>query len=127
MRQGLSRAFVHAVLIAYTLLAVAPILLVAMNSFKARNAIFGSPLALPDATTFSLIGYLKVLRNAHVGTWFANSLIVTLTSMALTLLFGAMAAWALTEYRFRWTNALALYLSIGIMVPIRLGSSPSSR
>jgi len=33
-----------------------------------------------------------------------------------------MAAWALTEYRLRWTNALALYLSIGIMVPIRLGS-----
>jgi raffinose/stachyose/melibiose transport system permease protein len=122
MRQGLSRAFVHAVLIGYCLLAVAPILLVAMNSFKSRNAIFGSPLALPDATSFSLVGYVKVLRNAHVGTWFANSLIVTLTAMALTLLFGAMAAWALTEYRFRWTNALALYLSIGIMVPIRLGS-----
>ena len=42
--------------------------------------------------------------------------------MAFTLLFGAMAAWALTEYRFRWTNALALYMSIGIMVPIRIGS-----
>src|ERR1700689_2589551 len=97
MRQGLSRAFVHAVLIGYCLLAVAPILLVAMNSFKTRNAIFGSPLAPPDATSFSLVGYLKVLRNAHVGTWFANSLIVTLTAMALTLLFGAMAAWALTE------------------------------
>ena len=38
------------------------------------------------------------------------------------LLFGAMAAWALTEYRFRGSTALALFLSIGIMVPIRLGS-----
>jgi raffinose/stachyose/melibiose transport system permease protein len=42
--------------------------------------------------------------------------------MALVLLFGAMAAWALTEYRFRGSTALALFLSIGIMVPIRLGS-----
>ena len=120
MRIG--RLGVHAVLIAYCLLAVAPIALVVMNSFKARNAIFGAPLAPPDATSFSLIGYTKVLRNAHVGTWFANSLIVTLGAMALTLLFGAMAAWALTEYRLRWTTALALYMSIGIMVPIRLGS-----
>ncbi|MDE3174699.1 MAG: carbohydrate ABC transporter permease [Pseudomonadota bacterium] len=118
----LSRLGVHAILIAYSLLAVAPILLVVMNSFKARNAIFAAPLALPDAESFSLIGYAKVLRNAHVGTWFANSLIVTLGAMSLTLLFGAMAAWALTEYRVRWSTALALYLSIGIMVPIRLGS-----
>jgi raffinose/stachyose/melibiose transport system permease protein len=122
MRQGLSRAAVHAALIVYSLLAFAPILLVVMNSFKTRNAIFGAPLAPPDATTFSLVGYAKVLRNAHVGTWFANSLIVTLGAMAFTLLFGAMAAWALTEYRFRWTNALTLYMSIGIMVPIRIGS-----
>ena len=33
-----------------------------------------------------------------------------------------MAAWALTEYKFRGSTALALFLSIGIMVPIRLGS-----
>jgi len=122
MRRRISVFGVHTVLIAYTLLAILPILLVVMNSFKARNAIFGAPLAPPDSQTFSLIGYAKVLRSAHVGSWFANSLIVTLSAMALTLLFGGMAAWALTEYRLRWTNALALYLSIGIMVPIRLGS-----
>ncbi|GLR83393.1 carbohydrate ABC transporter permease [Bradyrhizobium iriomotense] len=113
---------VHLVLIAYSLLAVGPILLVVMNSFKTRSAIFGSPLAPPDATTFSLVGYEKVFRSSHILTYYSNSLIVTLVSMALVLLFGAMAAWALTEYRFRGSTALALFLSIGIMVPIRLGS-----
>ncbi|MGY3239624.1 raffinose/stachyose/melibiose transport system permease protein [Bradyrhizobium sp. USDA 4448] len=113
---------VHVVLIAYSLLAVGPILLVVMNSFKVRNAIFGSPLAPPEAATFSLIGYEKVFRSSHILTYYSNSLMVTLVSMALVLLFGAMAAWALTEYRFRGSTALALFLSIGIMVPIRLGS-----
>ncbi|TYL97774.1 carbohydrate ABC transporter permease [Bradyrhizobium rifense] len=113
---------VHLVLIAYSLLAVGPILLVVMNSFKVRSAIFGSPLAPPDASTFSLVGYEKVFRSSHILTYYSNSLIVTLVSMALVLLFGAMAAWALTEYRFRGSTALALFLSIGIMVPIRLGS-----
>ena len=73
-------------------------------------------------TTFSLIGYNKVFTASHIGTYFMNSLIVTLVSMFFVLLFGAMAAWALTEYRFRGSIALALFLSIGIMVPIRLGS-----
>jgi len=122
MRPLVSKVGVHAVLGAYTLLAVFPILLVVMNSFKTRNAIFGSPLSPPNAETFSLIGYHKVLGNAHVGTYFANSMIVTLGSMFFVLLFGAMAAWALTEYKFKGSNWLALYLSIGIMVPIRLGS-----
>jgi raffinose/stachyose/melibiose transport system permease protein len=79
-------------------------------------------LAFPNAETFSLIGYDKVLSKSHAGTYFLNSMIVTLGSMALILLFGAMAAWALTEYRFRGSTPLALFLSIGVMVPIRLGS-----
>jgi raffinose/stachyose/melibiose transport system permease protein len=122
VEQRAGRFAVHLVLITYCALAVGPIVLVVMNSFKVRNAIFGAPLAPPDATTFSLIGYEKVFRASNILTYYSNSLIVTLVSMALVLLFGAMAAWALTEYRFRGSMALALYLSIGIMVPIRLGS-----
>ncbi len=122
-----ARSFaVHAVLIAYSALALGPILLVVMNSFKSRNAIFGSPLSPPNGSTFSLIGYEKVFRASHIVVYFENSLIVTLVSMGLVLLFGAMAAWALSEYRFRGSTALALFLSIGIMVPIRLARWRSS-
>jgi raffinose/stachyose/melibiose transport system permease protein len=121
-RSRITRLGVHAVLLAYVLLAILPILLVVMNSFKSHDAIFGAPLALPNAETFSLIGYQKVLAKSHAGVYLLNSLIVTLGSMFLVLLFGAMAAWALTEYKFRGSTLLALFLSIGIMVPIRLGS-----
>jgi raffinose/stachyose/melibiose transport system permease protein len=122
LKQRAETAGVHLILIAYCLLALGPILLVVMNSFKSRKAIFGAPLAPPNAETFSLVGYNKVFAASHIWTYFANSLIVTVISMILVLLFGAMAAWALTEYRFRGSTALALFLSIGIMVPIRLGS-----
>ena len=43
-------------------------------------------------------------------------------SLFLVLLFGAMAAWALSEYKFRGNTFLALYLALGIMIPIRLGT-----
>ena len=116
------RIAVHAALVLYTILAIGPILLVVMNSFKARKAIFGSPLSLPDGTSFSLIGYDSVLAKADFGLYFVNSLVVTVASLFFVLLFGAMAGWALTEYRFRGNLVLGLYLAIGIMVPIRLGS-----
>ena len=122
MRKPVSAIAVHAILGLYTALALFPILLVIMNSFKARKAIFGSPLSLPTPSTFSLIGYDKVFGDSSIVSYYANSIAVTTGTIFFTLLFGAMAAWALTEYKFRWNTLLALYLSIGIMVPIRLGS-----
>src|SRR3990172_9273980 len=121
-KQRASRLAVHGALILYTLLAVGPILLIVMNSFKTRKAIFGSPLSLPDGTTFSLIGYDAVLKKGDFGLYLVNSLTVTILALALVLALGAMAAWALTEYRFKGNTPLGLYIAIGIMVPIRPGS-----
>jgi raffinose/stachyose/melibiose transport system permease protein len=122
MRKPASAIAVHGILILYTALALFPIILVIMNSFKARKAIFGAPLALPTPSTFSLIGYDKVFGDSSIVSYYINSITVTGGTIFFTLLFGAMAAWALTEYKFRWNTALALFLAVGIMVPIRLGS-----
>jgi raffinose/stachyose/melibiose transport system permease protein len=42
--------------------------------------------------------------------------------MTLILLLGAMAGFALAEYRFRGNAWIGLYLALGIMIPIRLGT-----
>lgn len=112
----------HTVLLTYTFVALFPIVLVVMNSFKARNAIFGEPLSPPAATTFSTIGYETIDRRGEFPTWLTNSVIVTGGSLLLVILFGAMAAFALSRYRFRGSSLLGLYLAIGIMIPIRLGT-----
>jgi raffinose/stachyose/melibiose transport system permease protein len=115
-------ALVHLTLGGYCLLVLCPILLVILNSFKTRSAIFDAPLAWPTHETLSLVGYGKVLGDAAMGRMFFNSAVVTGVSLAAILLLGAMAAWALTEYRFIGNRLLALFLAFGIMVPIRLGS-----
>jgi raffinose/stachyose/melibiose transport system permease protein len=122
MRKPLSAFTVHSVLLLYTALALFPIILVIMNSFKAKKAIFNTPLQPPGPWNFDAIGYHKVFGDGAIGTYYLNSLVVTTGTIFFTLLFGAMAAWALSEYKFRWNTLLGLYLAIGIMVPIRLGS-----
>ncbi|NCO16663.1 MAG: carbohydrate ABC transporter permease, partial [Alphaproteobacteria bacterium] len=112
----------HAVLIGYTLIALFPVFVVVSNSFKSRRAIFAEPLALPDATSFDLIGYATVLKQGDFFHYFQNSMVVTVSSLFFVLLFGAMAAFALSEYRFRGNTLMGLYLALGIMIPIRLGT-----
>jgi len=48
---------VHLALIIYTLIALFPVFLTVINSFKDRASIFRDPLGLPTPSTFSLIGY----------------------------------------------------------------------
>jgi len=113
---------IHAVLGIYTIIALWPIFLILINSFKSRKAIFRDPMGLPTLETFDVIGFEKVLAKPNFLLYFANSMIVTVVTLAVVLLTGAMAAWALSEYKFKGNTFLALYLAIGIMVPIRLGS-----
>ncbi len=118
----LGRIVPYIVLIAFALLALFPVVLVVLNSFKGRRAIFNTPYAPPLPETFSLEGYATVFQRSSFGLYFVNSLIVTLAAMALILLTGAMAAYALSEYRFPGNTFMGIYLALGIMIPIRLGT-----
>ena len=122
-RSSLTRTIAaHAVLITYTLIALFPVFVILINSVKSRRAIFAHPLALPGPDSFDLIGFTTVLQQGDFLRYFENSMIVTVSSLAFVLLFGAMAAFALSEYRFRGNMLMGLYLALGIMIPIRLGT-----
>ena len=113
---------VHAVLLSYSLLALGPTLLIIMNSVKSRRAIFDDAFSLPSPETFDLVGYDTVFSGSSFDVYFRNSFIVTVASVLLVVFFSAMAGFALVEYDFKGNTLLALYLAIGIMIPIRLGT-----
>jgi len=112
----------HAVLLGYTAIALFPIALIVMNSFKERRAIFKQPLELPTAETFSLVGYETLGKRGDFPAYMLNSVMVTGGTLILVILFGSMAAFALARYRFPLSRLLGLYLALGIMIPIRIGT-----
>ena len=118
----LNTAASHAVLILYTVIALFPVVVILLNSFKTRKAIFSDPLGIPVGEAFSLIGYQTVMKQGDFFLYFQNSMIVTVASLFFILLFGAMAAFALSEYRFKGNTLMGLYLALGIMIPIRIGT-----
>ena len=63
----------HAILITYTLIALFPVAVILINSFKTRKAIFRSPLSLPDSESFSLVGYETVMQQGDFVLYFQNS------------------------------------------------------
>ena len=121
-RRFVGRIGSHIILLAAAVVCLFPVVLVIINSFKSRRAIFSQPFLPPTPVTFSTVGYETVFARSNFGLYFVNSLIVTLTAMFLILFLGAMAAYALSEYDFRGNTFMAVYMAIGIMIPIRLGT-----
>lgn len=120
----LDRVVVHALLIFFVLLAVGPILVVILNSFKTTPAIFGGPFDLPTAKSFSIDGYLRVFTRGNFLLNYRNSLIVTVVTIVLTVVTATLAAYGLVEYKLRVAPVLAGLFIVGIMLPIRLGTVP---
>ena len=118
------RIGVHVVLILFVIVALGPIFVVIINSMKTTPAIFGGPFNLPTAATFSLDGYGRVFSRGNFLLNYRNSLIVTVASVALTVLTSTLAAFALVEYRVRIAPLIAGLFVLGVMLPIRLGTIP---
>jgi raffinose/stachyose/melibiose transport system permease protein len=122
----------HGILVSYSILALFPIFLILINSFKDRRDLFRVPYQPPIWFSWenglsivnisSTKGYEQVFARADVVNYFVTSMIVTASSLFLILLTGAMASYALAEYRFRGNRFLGLYMALGIMIPIRLGT-----
>jgi raffinose/stachyose/melibiose transport system permease protein len=118
---------VHAALLVFVVIAIAPILIVVINSLKTTPAIFASPFALPTSESFSLEGYERVLTRGNFVVNYQNSLIVTIATTVLTVITSTLAAFAIIEYRVRMSVLLAGFFLVGIMLPIRLGTVPILR
>ena len=110
----------YVILIVYSGIAIFPVLLILLNSVKSRRAVFSSPYSLPNPLDFN--GYNTVFARGNFVRYFGNSLFVTITVLFLVLVLGSMAAYGLSEYRFRGNALLAIFFSLGIMIPIRLGT-----
>lgn len=126
-RPSLGALATHLALIAFVILAIGPVVVIVLNSFKDVRGIFEGPLVLPTADTFSLAGYKVVLSDANFLGYYGNSLIVTISSVVLTVTCSTLAAWAIAEYRVRLAPILAGLFLVGIMLPIRLGTVPLLR
>lgn len=113
----------HAILLAYTIIVLFPLVLILINAFKTRKAIFNAPYLPPLPDTFSLEGFETVFNRTNFPLYFFNSLTITIVALFLILFTGAMAAYALSEYKFPGNTILGLYLALGIMIPIRLGTA----
>ncbi len=66
---------------------------------------------------YTLENYPAIIFNSEVPTWLINSLIIAVVVTILTVIFSAMAAYAIAKLPFKGSKAFFMYFLLGLMVP----------
>lgn len=115
----LGRAAALALAAAFVIL---PLVATFLGGFKTVGELRSSPFGLP--AQWHLEFYGEILHNPVFWSYLKNSLIVSLSAVALTLLCASMAAYVFAHIRFFGSKMLLSYLLLGMMFPFATAILP---
>ena len=101
---------------ALSLILMAPLLLILVNSFKDSVSASDMNLALPASPQWS--NYSVVVEKGKLGITFLNSMLYSIGSVLLCTLLSSMAAYVMSRNNRRLHKTLYLFIVLGIAMPI---------
>ncbi|GIO96217.1 MULTISPECIES: carbohydrate ABC transporter permease [Paenibacillus] len=119
-----SRLAVHILLAVGALLMIMPFLWMISTSFKS----FADSMSVPPKwlpVEWHPDNYLRVIQTIDFGTYYLNTIIVTVGRTAGQLILCSLAAYAFASLRFPFKNAIFLALLAVLMVPSQVVMIPS--
>ncbi|MGK6315463.1 carbohydrate ABC transporter permease [Neorhizobium sp. DT-125] len=98
------------------IVAVFPFLWMAVSAFKPLSQLYTIPPQwLPDPPT--LVNFKNVLFESNIPRYFVNSLIISIGSTFLALVFAVFAAYGFARFDFRGRSAALAFVLIGQLLP----------
>lgn len=104
----------QAVLIAFALVILGPLLLVLLTSFRTNAELYLQPIGLPQSP--NLDGYARVLASGRMPRFALNSALVTAVTTTAVLTFGSMAAYAVSRLPGKLAVVLFAFFVGGLLV-----------
>ena len=99
-----------------SLIVLAPLYLVVINSFKTKSEAARMNLKLPTQWMFS--NYPDVFRKAKLLTGFGNSMLYAFAATTAGVLLCAMAAYVLSRKRTKVNNFIYYFFVCGLFFPV---------
>ena len=126
----LSKNLLSVILSIVSVIYVLPVVSVVINSFKQNTYVKTDTFALPNAETTA--GFANFIKGMTFGNYpFFNSVmysvVITLLSTALILLFTSMAAWYIARVNSKFCNLIYYLCVFSMVVPFQMVMYPLSK
>lgn len=105
------------------LIMTGPVIWTLISSFRTNADLLQPPVKyIPDP--FTLQNYPAAWSNAKFSNYFTNSLIVSITTAVIVLIFATLCAYALSRYVFRWKKLIIFALLATQFIPALMLITP---
>jgi alpha-1,4-digalacturonate transport system permease protein len=112
-------AAIYLILVLGSLLMFVPVFWIVLSSFKNLGEIYLSPATFfPKKWVFT--NYSEAIAQFPFLRYLWNSIYVTVTATALTLVINSMAAFALSKYHFPGRDVIFVLMLATLMIPVRV-------
>lgn len=119
-KKKISHAIMMIVLVIVFLLFVFPFILVVINVFKTKADITSAPLSLIGSHGFTVENFPDAMKKMDFWKSFGNSLIITVCSTILTLLFSSMAAFVVVRNKWKACALLFSGMIASMVIPFQV-------
>ena len=118
-RDFLRRLPIRLLIAVLLIVEIYPILWMFLGSFKTQNEFLNEPFwALPQS--WDIVNYIEVFTTGEFGKYIVNSVIAVFPSLAIILVFGTAAGFALEVMVWKGRGTVLLLFLAGIMVPAQM-------
>jgi N-acetylglucosamine transport system permease protein len=111
-----TRVFTYVVVTLIAASIVIPVIWVLSASLKTKSEFYESPWTLPEGFYFT--NYVDAFVDAHLGSYFLNSVMITVGALAIVLLVGVPASYALARFRFPSRSFITTSLMAGLFINV---------
>ena len=116
-----AKVLIYILLIVLSVLFIAPVAIILMNSFKGRFFISDNTFAFPNASTFvGIDNYVNGINKTDFLNAFKNSLFITVCSVLVIVFFNSMAAWYITRTKTAYSKIMYYLIIFSMVVPFQM-------
>ena len=113
----------NAVLLLLVVVWIIPYVFTLLSSLKPQSEIFSLPIRFWPERVF-LGNYEFLLRSYPYFRWYANTVLITVFQVTVSMFFCGLAGFAFAKYEFRFKRALFIIVLISLMLPFQVLITP---
>mgnify|MGYP001329969843 CR=1 FL=1 len=112
----LGKVLAYLLMITFTLLTIIPLTWMILSAFKPHALIVRHPLAPP--MTWYVQNFVLAWTQGHLGIYFVNSIIYSLTATFCTVLFAMSSGYALSKFHYKSSRFVSLLYTLGLLITV---------
>lgn len=115
-RKAWTRGGINIILSIYALVTLYPLIWLFISAVKSNEEFYSRPFLLP--TVWKWDNLVRAWKVSGMGLSLWNSTVVTVASLVLTLVLGALAAFVIARFEFKWKGFFTALFLLGMLIPI---------